>query len=68
LSPDDACVITDLCHTPLAIQSTFACHVDLVNTGCFSVIKCNSLNDILIESCNLFNIIRRTLYWMCSES
>jgi hypothetical protein len=68
LSPDDACIITDLCRTPLAIQSTFACHVDLVNTGCFSVMKCNSVNDNLIESCNLFNVTHPAVYQMGSKS
>ena len=59
-------VLSQAHHTPLAIQSTFARHVDLVNTGCFSVMKWNSLNDILIESCNLFNITHPAVYQMGS--
>jgi hypothetical protein len=64
LSPDGACIIKDVCYTPLAIQSTVACHVDLVNIGCFSAMQCNSVNDILTESCNLFNVTNPALYQM----
>jgi hypothetical protein len=48
-------LLTDSCHAPLAFQSTFACHAEvLVLTGLWAI-EYKSFDDVLFENFNLPN-------------